>query len=128
MQRRCLFLKKGLIIKRKSCEQIKELRSKIEVAKAHFSHTAETDNLISVVKQLETELKMEEQLIEEEARIRAQLSNHPDSWAAVEAEVLAHKERSAFRSLIKPVLAFAAGAGVLALLHWRKIITIPQVA
>lgn len=121
-------LEKKLDHKKKTCEHIKELRNKLETAKTHMAHSAETDLLITVVKQLEGELKVEEQLIAEEAHVRAALGQNSEAWASLEADLAAHRNHSFLRSLVKPVLAFAAGAGVVALLHWRKIITIPQVA
>lgn len=102
--------------KKRTGEQIKEAREKLAAAKKQFTLAAGSEEFALAVKELENTLIHEDQLAAEEASIAGANYLLPDC----------KRDSSAFYSFLKPAVAFASGAAVIALLHWRKIITIPQ--
>ncbi len=110
--------------KKRTSEQIRELRCKLEASKRQFGLAIENEHLVTMVKELENQLTIEEQLATEESNIRAQL--RAGRFAAADLEANLENNELTLKSFLKPALAFAAGAAVLAVLHWRRIITLPR--
>ena len=104
--------------KKRTGEHIKELREKLEASKKQFVRVAASEEFATAAKELEAQLALEERLAHEEAALRAYLC---EACGKVSAS-----KKSTLSCILKPTLAFTAGAAVIALLHWRKIITIPQ--
>ena len=105
---------------------IKEVRSKAEAAYTSSRDFAQTDELVTTLRSLEEVLTEHERLDTQAAQICYDFLKRHD---ARECEI--HLDDvpgdAFFSSRVKPVLCFLGGAGLFALLHWRGLITVPQV-
>lgn len=99
---------------RKVCVRLKDIRTASGI---------EGDQVALTLGQIEDLLSKEEQLLTQAHEVRMLLASNP----VHEREVLFESDESRCSFGFKSILTFAAGAGLIAFLHWRKWITLPQV-